>query len=399
MKPKITSTDSGSNTMISTPQRFLHQFHIPLLIAAVALVGYGLVVIYSASLALEDASVKRQAFGVVLGLIGAVLCWSYDLKKLASFTTILLVIDIVLIVLPLIPGLGVHSKGINGWIQIPGVGIRMQPAELAKLVTIVLLSALVSQYQGKIDTLKDYIKLCAVLCVPFLLILAQPDLGTGLIILVFGAMIIALGGAKRKWVLVTLGLLIAVVALVLITDPWIDAHFGDNKSLLKNYQMNRLLVFIDPSRDPSGSGYNLQQSKIAVGSAGFFGKGIGNATQSLQGFLPEAHTDFVFALLSEEFGFVGAGLLLVLYLILIFSALHVGVKSDTIFGSLICIGVATMWGFQVLQNVGMCIGIMPITGIPLPFISFGSSSMLAQLMAVGMVASIWRYRTPQRSVQ
>ena len=173
----------------------------------------------------------------------------------------------------------------------------------------------------------------------------------------------------------------------------IDGVLGDSRSFIKNYQMNRLLVFLDPEADTSGAGYNLQQSLIAVGSGGFFGKGIGNATQSTSGFLPEAHTDFVFALLSETFGFAGALLLLVLFGILMLSTVRVAIKSDNLFLRLVCVGIVGMWMFQIFENIGMCIGLMPITGIPLPFISFGSSSMIAQCCAIGIVQSIWRCRT------
>ena len=157
--------------------------------------------------------------------------------------------------------------------------------------------------------------------------------------------------------------------------------------------MNRLLVFIDPSSSTSEEGYNLQQALIAVGSGGFLGKGIGNASQSSSGFLPEAQTDFVFALTSETFGFLGAFVLLALFALLIVSTIRVAVKNDDLFMKLACTGIVGMWMFQIFENIGMCIGLMPITGIPLPFISFGSSSMITQCMAVGIVQSIWRFRS------
>ena len=216
----------------------------------------------------------------------------------------------------------------------------------------------------------------------------QPDLGTGLVVLVSGAVVIVMAGPKRSWVLATVGILVALVAVVLMTDSAIDAAVGDERSLIKDYQMNRLLVFLDPGHDTSDAGYQLQQSLIAVGSGGLFGKGIGNATQATSGFLPEAHTDFAFALLCEEFGFVGAALLLGLYLVLIFSSLRVAQRCGALFGKLAVAGIAAMWTFQIFENVGMCLSLMPITGIPLPFISFGSSSMIAQLLTVGIVQSV-----------
>jgi rod shape determining protein RodA len=217
--------------------------------------------------------------------------------------------------------------------------------------------------------------------------LTQPDLGTGLIVVTLGAAIIVCGGAKARWVLITLA--IAVVGAIAVIAVSMTEGLPD---ILKPYQLNRLFVFVDPSVDPSGNGYNLQQAKIAVGSGGLFGKGIGNATQSASGFLPEAHTDFIFALLAEEFGFVGSVTLLALFAAMIFSTVGLALRVDSPFSKLVCVGVGTMWAFQLLQNVGMCIGIMPITGIPLPFVSFGSSSMIAQLLSAGLVQSVWRHR-------
>lgn len=394
-----TSAKTGAGSLISQSKSLFKGVHLPLLLSICALLLYGLVVIYSAGLSIPEASFKRQFFGVILGATLAFICWNFDFKKLAHMTTLLLIIDVVLMLLPLMPGLGYHAKGINGWIQIPFIHLRFQPAEPAKIVTLLLMASLVSQYNSKVDKLSVYIKLCAILAVPFVLILAQPDLGTGLIILVSGATVIALGGAPKKWVFITIAAIVILVALVLITDPVIDRTWGDSKSLLKDYQMARLTVFLDPNIDPGNLGYNLQQSKIAVGSGGFFGKGIGNTTQSTDGFLPEAHTDFVFALLAEEFGFVGATLLLLLFAALIASAIHIALRSGDYFSSLLIVGICSMWAFQILQNIGMCIGIMPITGIPLPFISFGSSSMLAQLMAVGIVASLWKHRGAETAIQ
>lgn len=360
----------------------------PHLLAALLLVIYGAVVIYSASLSISKASFPRHMMGIGIGFVVAYIMWRYDYRNLASMTRVLLILDAVLLLSPHIPGLSHNAMGMTGWIKIPFINMTFQPSEIAKLVTIYLMAALGAQYNGKIETLKDYAKLCGILTIPFLLILLQPDLGTGLIILVSGAAIIICSGAKRNWVLITLAILIVGVAAVIITSMT-----DGLPHLLKTYQLKRLFVFIDPSADPTGSGYNLQQAMIAVGSGGLFGKGIGNASQAGSGFTPEASTDFVFALLAEEFGFMGALLLLTLFALLIFSTLLLAQKTESPFGKLVLCGCAAMWTFQLLQNVGMCIGIMPITGIPLPFISFGSSSMLAQLTAVGMVQSVWRHRT------
>ena len=359
------------------------------LIPNLILVVFGAVVIWSASLTIPEASFPRHVAGIVLGLILGVAVWRYDCNTFASKSTFLLVVDIILMLMPSIPGLGYNAMGMTGWVQIPLLGIRGQPSEFAKPITVLLMASLAGSYNGKIDTLKDYFKLlCGILCVPFLLILTQPDLGTGLIVLVMGASIIICGGARAKWVIITFAVVV-VGAVAIVATSMTEGL----PHVLKQYQLNRLIVFVDPSVDPSGNGYNLQQAKIAVGSGGIFGKGLGNASQAGSGFLPEAHTDFVFALLAEEFGFLGSTTLLVLFGWMVLATVGLGLRVETPFAKLVCVGVAAMWAFQLLQNVGMCIGIMPITGIPLPFISFGSSSMMAQLASAGLVQSIWRHRS------
>ncbi|MBP3892979.1 MAG: rod shape-determining protein RodA [Atopobiaceae bacterium] len=360
---------------------------IPQLLPTFLLIAFGSLIIWSASLTIPEASFPRQLLGIALGLIAAYVVWSYDYRTFSNLSTALLIADIVLMLLPKVPGIGYSAMGMTGWIRIPLIGLRFQPSELAKLVTILLMASLGAEYNGRIETLRDYLKLCGILTVPFLFILTQPDLGTGLIVLVSGAAIIICSGPPRSWVLITIGIVVLGATLVVVTSmtPGLP-------HVLKQYQLNRLIVFVDPSVDPTGDGYNLQQAKIAVGSGGFLGKGIGNATQSGSGFLPEAHTDFVFALMAEEFGFLGSTVLLGLFAWLIFSTISLAQRVDSPFAKLILVGIVTMWSFQLLQNVGMCIGLMPITGIPLPFISFGSSSMISQLMSVGMVQSIWRHR-------
>lgn len=371
-----------------TGKNIMSNLYLAQLVPAALLVLIGIVVIWTASMNIAEASFPRHLLGIGLGLVFATLMWRYDYRALSNMTNVLIVGVVVLMILPKIPGFGVSVKGMTGWVNIPLVGFRFQPSELGKIVTIFLMASVSAQYNGKVETLRDYVKLCGTLMVPFGSIMLLPDLGTGLIILVIGATIIICSGAKRSWILVTVLLLIAVVALVVVTSmiPGIP-------HILKEYQMKRLTVFLDPSVDPSGDGYNLQQAKIAVGSGGFIGKGPGNATQASGRFLPEAHTDFVFALFSEEFGFLGAFVMLSLFAWMIFATILFAMKTENTFSKLVLVGCAAMWSFQVLQNVGMCIGIMPITGIPLPFISFGSTSMIAQLVSVGIVQSVYRHRT------
>ena len=355
------------------------------LIPALLIVLLGVLTIWSASLTLEAANFASHLAGIAIGLVFAAAIWHYDCRALSNLTTALFVLACVLMVLPRVPGLGYEVNGMMGWVHLGP--LRFQPSEPSKLVVIFLMASACAEYNGRIETLRDYVRLCATLLVPLLLILSL-DLGTGLVIFVIGAVVITVSGAPRTWVLATLALIVAAAAFVVGTSlaDWFPFH------ILKPYQLNRLLVFVDPTIDPTGVGYQLQQAEIAVGSGGLLGKGLGNATQALNGFVPEAQTDFVFSLYAEQFGFVGSLALLGLYAWMIVSTILLAMRTEAMFTRLVLVGCVAMWTFQVLENVGMCIGIMPITGIPLPFVSYGSSSMVVQMGAVGIVQSAWRHR-------
>lgn len=378
-------SSSGAHARVGGKRGPLDGLYLLQLIPTLLIVLLGVVTIWSVSLDLAEANIKSHLAGIALGLAAAFVAWRYDARGLANMTTTLFILACVLMVLPRVPGLGYSGGGMMGWVRIGP--LRFQPSEPAKLVTIFLMAAACAQYNGKIDTFKDYCKLCGTLLVPLVLILSL-DLGTGLVIFFIGAVIIIVSGAPRTWVLATIALIVGVAALVIITST-IDGL----PHILKQYQLNRLIVFIDPSVDPTNEGYNLLQAKIAVGSGGLLGKGLGNASQATSGFLPEAHTDFVFATYAEQFGFLGSLVLLALYAWMIFATLLLAMKTESFFLRLVLVGCVAMWTFQVLENVGMCIGIMPITGIPLPFVTYGSSSMISQLATVGVVQSVWRHRT------
>ena len=212
------------------------------------------------------------------------------------------------------------------------------------------------------------------------LIMLQPDLGTGLVFIAITFTMLIVGGMKgRYFAYAAIAVAVATVAVLQL-------------GLLAQYQEDRLLVFIEPERDPTGAGYNLAQSKIAIGSGGLTGKGLGAGTQSNLHFIPARHTDFIFSVLGEELGFLGAVLLLGLFLALLVSALAISTSSRDLYGALVVTGVIGMWLFQILVNMGMTVGMMPITGIPLPFMSFGSSSMVTNLGAVGLLLSVWARR-------
>jgi rod shape determining protein RodA len=389
--PKI-QTGSSSSARLSpttTLGRIAQTTNLPILIVAILLTGFGLLVVYTAIENNAKYSFSRQLMGVAIGVVAMLVLWRFDYRKIGNMVYPLLIIDMLLLLSPMIPFLGVSVNGARSWISI--FGQQLQPGELAKIVTIIYMAALVSRYQGKISSGSEYLKVLGFIFIPIICIMTQPDLGTAMVLFVIGMVILFPGGANRKWLIITVVVTVAVVVLALTIDSSLDEAFGTDV-FIKDYQKNRLLVFLDENLDPGGVGYNLKQSKIAIGSGGLLGKGIGNATQSDLGFLPEYPTDFIFCVLAEQFGFVGSVILILLYSALLLCVLRVSLAANELFGTLIATGVLGMWLFQIFENIGMTCGVMPITGIPLPFMSYGSSFMVVTFMALGMVFSIWKHR-------
>ena len=355
---------------------------------ALCLIAYGLLVVWSAVQGNEDYSFTRQLMGVGLGVVAMMVFYSIDYRQLAGYTTLLLIVNVALILSPHLPIIGVEAKGAQSWIN---VGMQLQPGEFAKITVILLDASVLARYGGNLDDPREYLKALGYILIPFACIMTQPDLGTGLVYLFIGGVTLVMGGARLKYLLITLGALVAAVATVFAVDEMLKNATGEYK-LLKQYQRNRLLVFLDPGADTSGAGYNLNQAMIAIGSGGFFGKGLLNASQSSLGFVPEAPTDFIFCVLAEQFGFVGALLLLGLYLALVLSCIRIARNAGDLFGTLIVMGIVGMWLFQILENIGMNIGLMPVTGIPLPFMSYGSSFMLVNFSLLGLIGSVYAHR-------
>jgi len=364
----------------------------PLVGVVLLLAIYGSVMVQSATSGMAGGPglFKRHLFGLLIGLVPLGFAWAVDYRKLSGWIGPLIIFDALLILSPNIPGLGTTAKGATSWLAIGGMRL-FQPSEPAKLITIIVMAGIIAAYKGRVEQGRDLAKVLGVLAIPLGLILLQPDLGTGMVFVAITAGMLLVGGLKPRWFLI-LGVTAAVlVAGMLSLNTTLDKATGHDV-LIKDYQLNRLLVFVDPTLDPKGAGYNLEQSKIAIGSGELTGKGLRSGTQSNLRFLPEPHTDFIFSVTGEELGFMGALLLLGLYLALLITALEIAAQSRDLFGSLIVAGVISMWTFQILENMGMTIGLMPITGIPLPFMSFGSSFMVTNMFAVGMLLSVWTRR-------
>lgn len=387
----------------------------PVLLGTVALlVVYGSVLVASAVSGMDagPAMFKRHLLGLGIGLVPLAVAWAFDYRALFGWAGPLLVGGCLLIVSPLIPGLGAEAKGAQLWLEIAGFRL-FQPSEPAKIIFIIAMAAVIAHYKGRIEQPGDVLRVLGLAAVPFLLVVAVGDLGTGLVFAAITLGMLLIGGLEGRWfVIIGLVGVLGIASLFGVNEglnrmldrgPYDPAYIAaeaagttdqvdDTSVLIKRYQMNRLLVFVDPDVDPRGAGYNLEQSKIAIGSGELTGKGLREGSQSNLNFLPERHTDFIFSVLGEETGFIGASLLLALYLVLLVSSLEVSASSRDLFGSLIAAGIISMWTFQILENVGMTIGLMPITGIPLPFMSFGSSFMVTNMMAVGMLLSVWTRR-------
>lgn len=374
------------------PSRLAVAVNIPFATIIVLLVSLGLVVCWSATSVSESHSFSRQLLGVGLGLICMVVVWRFDYRKLGGMTMFFLVASVVLILSPHIPGLGTDAgMGARSWIKL---GMQFQPGEFAKVTVVLFAASLVARYNGQLDSAREYLKVVGFLLIPFVCIMTQPDLGTGLVYLFISATVLVMGGAKGRFLLITLGVAVLLVMAVFAIDEMLKYQTATGEweyRLLKQYQRNRLLVFLNPEDDLSDEGYNLAQAKIAIGSGGLFGVGLGQGTQAAYGYLPEAPTDFIFCVLCEELGFFGAFCLIGLYAALFYVSLRIARGCGNLFGMLIVCAIVGMWLFQILENIGMTCGLMPITGIPLPFVSYGTSFMITNFVMLGLIGSVWRH--------
>ena len=314
--------------------------------------------------------VARQGIFALMNIGIAAFLMNFDYKMLQGYGNKLYLFNLVMLVAVML--VGQSALGAQRWISLGPISI--QPSEFSKLIMIISLATMLEKRVGELNTLHDLLPVAAYVGVPFLLVLKQPDLGTSLVFMaIFFGMVFVCGINLR----LLGGIFGAGIAMMPIL--W---HF------LKDYQKMRIMVFMDPNVDPLGSGYHIIQSKIAIGSGMLFGKGLFQGTQSQLNFLPENHTDFIFAVVGEELGFVGAAILLLLYLIVLWRGICIARDASDMFGRLLAVGITSMLAFHVLVNVGMTLGIMPVTGIPLPFMSYGVSSLTTNILSVAILLNI-----------
>jgi rod shape determining protein RodA len=277
----------------------------------------------------------------------------------------------------LIPGIGEEVNGANAWIGLPG-GFQVQPAELAKISIIVGMSMILSERSHDSDapSHRDVMQALVIAAIPVLLILAQPDMGTVFIISIAVVTIIAVSGAPLRWV--------AGLIIVAVVGSFAAVQVG----VINDYQVKRLQAFVDPNADSQGSGYQLRQARITVGSGGLLGTGLFNGPQTNGRFVPEQQTDFIFTVAGEQLGFLGSGFIILLYLVILMRAFGIARRSSDPYGKLVCTGVIAWFAFQTFENIGMTLGMMPMTGVPLPFLSYGGSSMFANMIGFGLLQNV-----------
>jgi len=354
-----------------------------LVLAALALSVLGALLVWSATSGKlstfendPQSYLKKHLINLVIGVALAVLVSRFDYRLLRAYTPILWVLSVIGLVVVLSP-IGTEINGAQAWISLPA-GFTIQPSEFAKIAIILGMSMLLSEKRDAENEPRDIDVFYSLLvaAVPIGLVMLQPDLGTVMVTAcaVFG--IIAVSGAKTRWLVGLVGgaALTAFVALQV--------------GVLKQYQVDRLTAFADPANDPRGIGYNTQQARIAIGSGGFFGQGLFEGQQTQGRFVPYNQTDFVYSVAGEELGFVGAAGIILLLGILLWRAVRIAVRASDLFGRLVASGIAVWIGFQAFENIGMNLGIMPVTGVPLPFVSYGGTSMFASWIAVGLLMNV-----------
>ncbi|HEY3724844.1 MAG TPA: rod shape-determining protein RodA [Acidimicrobiia bacterium] len=356
----------------------LRHLDLALVTAPILISGLGLLMIYSAThTKLEQAGadplsfVKKQAIAIVIGIVAMAIMTVIDYRRLRELALFGYAGTVFLLVAVL--GVGVQVKGAQARFDVGP--FQLQPGELAKLFVILVLAGYLAMHRGDLDVRRLVVALI-IAGVPMGLIMLQPDLGTDLVLMFIVLTMLTVAGARGRHIVILL-LLAATVAIAAV-----------NLGVLKDYQIERLTSFANEGKDAERSGYNQTQSKNAIGNGGFDGQGYLEGTQTTGAYVPEQHTDFIFTVVGEELGFVGGATLLALFALIVWRTWRAARLANDLFGTLCCMGVLAMLVFQVFENVGMTMGIMPITGIPLPWMSYGGSSVIVSFACIGLVANI-----------
>ena len=377
--------DLVAGRITSEERRPIRHVDLILLLVTAAIVVAGFFLLFSATKSTliglnqgEFARVQKQMVTAAMGVVLMLVVASFDYRFLKVYAGFIYAGMIVSLILVRIPGIGSGAIGdttsAQRWFSFGG--FQVTPSEFVKVGLIVMLAAVLSELRGPIPTLNDVLRVCAIAAIPTGLVFLQPDIGTTIVLVaILGGMLVVAGTRLRQLAALAIGIII-VLALAF------------QLGVIKDYQLARLTGFLDPTADTQTTNYNRNQAEIAVGSGGVLGRGYGSGTQTNLDFVPEQHTDFIFTVAGEEFGFVGSSIFLSLYALLLWRAIRIAYLSKDPFGTYLATGVVSMFAIQMFVNVGMVIGIMPITGIPLPFVSYGGSQMLANFIAIGVLMNV-----------
>ncbi len=354
---------------------FRSQLDFMLMSLVIVLAAIGLLLIFSATKSMDN-HVKQmvvQSIAFALGIIAMVVMALIDYERYRDFAKFIYIVSIAALILVLLLGIGSEEVGAKSWIRFGGIGI--QPSEMVKVAFSITFAVHLEAVQKEINKLKNILLLLVHFGILAGLVVLQNDTGTAIAFLCMFLGMIFVAGISYKYILIALG---GVAAFM----PF--AYFV----LMSPYQQNRILVFLNPEHDLGGAGWQVMQSKIAIGSGELFGRGYLQGPQNQLGMLPAKQTDVIFGVLGEEFGLIGCLIVFALLIFVILRCLHIARTSKDKLGSYICVGIASMFTFHTIENIGMCIGLLPVTGIPLPFLSYGGSSLLTNFAAIGLVLSV-----------
>lgn len=357
----------------------LKKFDWVLLIAGLILVFFSLAAIYSVTEAQDNPNFlnfKKQAIFFIAGIIIAVIFGLLDYRYFKTYGFVIYLIGFLILTSVLI--LGVRVRGTRGWLSL-FFDQTFQPVELAKIILIIVLARIFSDWRANLQSLKNIAISALIACLFIFLVMLQPDFGSALILIFIYLGMLFFTKIKKSYLLTIL-----IIVLILGTLSWF--------LILKDYQKERVLTFLSPHRDPWGAGYNVSQSIISIGSGQFFGRGLGLGPQSRLNFLPSQETDFIFAVIAEQLGFLGSCLIMILFIILFYRMIKIAVMARDDFAVYLSVGLVIFLLSQTTLNIGMNLGLLPIAGVPLPYLSYGGSSLLVSLFAIGLFESIYLRR-------
>ncbi len=362
-------------------ESYWRQLDWVLLISALLLSAAGAVFVWSASradLASEDPQyfLNRHLVNIVIGLVLALLVSRLDYRLLRAYTPLVYGAAILGILLVYTP-LGATIAGARAWVRLPG-GFTLQPSELAKVAIILVMALILAEKRDAEEEPRDRDVLLSLVlaAIPIGLVLLQNDTGTVLIMATVVVTMVAVSGARTRWII---GLLLAGATAAVVA--W-------QVGLLRDYQIARLTSFLDPDSDPTAAAYNATQARIAIGGGGLFGRGLFEGPQTQGNFVPVNESDFIFTVVGEEVGFVGGVIVILLLSLILWRGMRIALNATDLFGRLVATGVVAWLGFQMFENIGMALGIMPVTGVPLPFVSYGGTSMFASWIALGLLENV-----------